>query len=167
MPRILFVDPGKMSGYGFLEWGADFGLERPTFYGGEMPHDHFLDWVGRWDASPERMVPALARWGLQSVVCEGFHVTAATAQKVRADEPLWSVEQRGCLRTWCRWANIPFITQMPSAMKFDESGSKLKKLGWWAPAPGVKGEAGHRRAAGKHAVKYAVDHRIIDPRILL
>lgn len=166
MPKILFVDPGKMTGYGFLYWGPGSGTDQPAFVGGEMAHDDFLDWVGR----PQQIAAGrsfLEAWDLQSVVCEGFHVTAATAQKVRADEPLWSVEQRGCLRTWCRWANIPFITQMPSAMKFDESGSKLKKLGWWAPAPGVKGEAGHRRAAGKHAVKYAVDHRIIDPRILL
>lgn len=68
---------------------------------------------------------------------------------------------------WCRKAGIAFEEQSRTAKRFDSNGSKLKRIGWWKPADGVKGEAGHRRDAARHALKWGVDHGLIDPKGLL
>jgi hypothetical protein len=68
---------------------------------------------------------------------------------------------------WCRRLSIPFQTQMPLVKDFDSNGAMLKRLGWYKPIDGVKGEAGHRRAAAKHALKFGIDHNLIDREKLL
>lgn len=153
--RALVVDPGKITGYGFLTWGSQ---EFPTFHGGELPEEQFLDFI----------YPTLYRGGSTThVICEGFKITARTPQTNPTHRELWSVQQLGILKLWCRWGNIPFFDPFPSAKNFDKDGTKLRKLGWWDPAPGVKGEAGHRRDAARHALKWGVDHRIIPLEALL
>lgn len=152
--RILFFDPGRMTGW----LAVDTMKNQLEQTGGELPHSDFLrmadKWINEW------------RWP-DRVVGEGFIVTPETAQRVKASEPLWSVEQLGCVRYWCERQGIPFETPSPSAKYFDRDGSKIKRLGWWTAAPGVKGEAGHRRDAARHAVKWLTDHHIIDLEKLL
>jgi hypothetical protein len=149
--RILFVDPGKDTGWFALDTRSE------TWTGGELPHFEFLTWAEQtvyhqpW---PER------------VVCEGFRITAETAQKVRARDPLWSVEQIGALRFWCERNGIPFETP-PSAWKEFGTDDRLKRLDWYKPMLGVKGEEGHRRDAARHAAKWCTDHNVIDLEKLL
>lgn len=152
--RILFIDPGKATG-----WFALNTLLPPleAWTGGELQHQPFLVWAERvicQDRYPER------------VVCEGFRVTPETAQKVKASEPFWSVEQIGCLRYWCALRGIPFETP-PSASKTFGTDDRLRRLGWYKPMPGVKGEEGHRRDAARHAAKWCTDHHVIDLEKLL
>lgn len=163
MKRILVVDPGKMTGWGFLEsWSSDGSL-CTSFYGGELPHDAFIDWAFQQLSSQS---PDLNP--IDAVVCEGFTINARTQQQAPTDKEMWSVKQIGILETFCRWyGGVPFIRQMPADKNFDKNGDKLKRLGWWAASPGVTGEAGHRRDAARHALKYAVDHNLIDLRRLL
>lgn len=150
--RLMSVDPGKVTGW----FCVDFATM--AWIGGEAPQDEFLDW---FEDSP------LEFWRLDRVVVEGFHITQRTAQTNPTDEQLWSVQQIGVIKMWCRRRNLPYERQMPSAKNFDKDGSKLKKLGWWPAAPGIKGEAGHRRDAARHALKWGVDHRLIDLESLL
>lgn len=162
--RMMAVDPGKCTGWGFLDWLPG---EMPTFRGGEMSHDQFMDWVGFPVLHDFRQVPFLHYYGIDHVVAEGFKITQRTAQTNPSDTELWSVKQLGMLEWICRWQERPFTRQMPAAKTFDKDGAKIKRLGWWAPSPGVKGEAGHRRDAARHAVKWGVDHRIIPLEALL
>lgn len=171
MGRAFVVDPGKMTGYGFLEWGYPVTnngvLETVAFQGGELSHDDFLDWVG----TPCGVLPAqqsqLLAWGVTHVICEGFNITQHTPRTNPTHRELWSVGQLFALQMYARWAGIPFFDPFPAAKNYDKSGAKIKKVGWWAAAPGVKGEAGHRRDAARHALKWAVDHRIIPLEALL
>jgi hypothetical protein len=157
--RLFVADPGKETGWVIVD--AVPGHAELS-YGGELSYEMFVDWV-----TPDRERTFFSVWGIDHVICEGFKVTAKTYQTCPTQNELWSVKVHGILEMYCRWASVPFTTQMPSAMKFDEYGAKLKKIGWWDSAPGVQGEAGHRRAAAKHALKFLVDHRLIDLRTLL
>lgn len=149
--RALVVDPGKMTGCGFLDWEQG-DSQGSTFEGWELPHFEFLEWAERWVDL------------VDVVVCEGYKVTERTIkQDSSSTSGLWSVKQIGCLELWCHQLAKPFVQQMPSDKSFATT-EKLKAIGWWV---GAKGEKGHRRDAARHAVKYGVDHRIIDPRRLL
>lgn len=149
--RILFVDPGRITGWFHIDTMQP--AESAT-QGGEMPMQDFL-----WMAEN-----SISHRAFERVVCEGFVINEQTAQRVKASEPFWSVEQIGCLRYWCSRFDTAFETPSPSAKNFDRNGDKLRRLGWW---PGNRGEAGHRRDAGRHAVKWLTDHHVIDLEKLL
>jgi hypothetical protein len=155
--RLFVLDPGKASGW----FCVDFTVGGWT--GGELPHEQMLDWLDprHGNDSP------LTLWRLDRVVTEAFRIGPQTYQNVSSDAEAWSIKQIGAVEMWCRRLQLPMDRQMPSAMKYDEDGSKLKKLDWWPAMPGVKGEKGHRRAAAKHALKWGVDHRFIDPGVFL
>jgi hypothetical protein len=155
---MLVVDPGKVTGYGFMDWvPGDQGSV--TFTGGELPHDDFVDWS--WGV----LVARREEWAVDRVLCEGFSVNQRTVKECPTDQEMWPVKQIGLLETWCRWGGKLFQRCMPGDKSFDKDGAKLRRLGWWEPA--ARGERGHRRDAGRHAVKWAVDHNIIDRRALL
>ena len=169
--RAFFVDPGKVTGYGFLEWGPAYG-PMPRFYGGEVDHDTFLDWIAPRaevlvDGRPNLRLFPQQNNGVSHIICEGFKITQRTPQTNPTHRELWSVGQLFALQMYARWAGIPFFDPFPAAKNYDKDGTKIKKLGWWDPSPGVKGEAGHRRDAARHAVKWGVDHRIIPLEALL
>lgn len=152
--RILFVDPGKRTGYGLLQ----FGSGAPLFLGAEADHDDFLDML----MSPHT---GLRAWSIDRVVCEGFDITPLTYQTNPNDEKLWSVQQIGVIKWLCRQIGVPYERQSRTALNYDKDGSKLKTLGWWqATSPGEKG---HRRDAGRHAIKWAVTHGVIDAGVFL
>lgn len=157
--RLLSVDPGRATGWFCVDFTS------MEWVGGELAHDAFLDWMEpqpRADNSSP-----LVSWHLGRVLVENFKIGPRTYQTSPTAAELWSVKQIGALEMWCRRLEIPLETAMPSGMAFDKSGSKLKALGWWSAMPGVQGEAGHRRAAAKHALKWGVDHRLIDLNTLL
>lgn len=160
--RLMAIDPGKMTGWFVIDFTT------LDWMGGELPQDEFLDWM---EPSDGAVVPLsnspLVLWRLDRVVMEGFHITQRTSQTNPTDEQLWSVQQIGVVKMWCRRLAISYERQMPSAKSFDKNGDKLKKLGWYAPSPGAKGEAGHRRDAARHALKWGVDHRVIPLESLL
>lgn len=161
--RILWVDPGKMTGFGVLSVGGH-GI---SFIGAELAHDPFIDWAANALRTPASLTPWGADIGtLTAVGYEGFNIGPRTVQQAPDDRSMWSVKQIGILETFARWAQLPTIRQMPADKSFG-TDDKLKALGWYAPAPGLKGEAGHRRDAARHALKYAVDHQLIDLRSLL
>lgn len=158
----LVVDPGKMTGYGLMDWTTatdEDGYPRAvTFRGGELPMDEFLDLATPW-VSARRV---------DVVVCETFDIRSDTQQKTAGAPLLWSAEQLGVLRFYCRHAGIPLIVQSPSEMKpFDDgkAKTKTKALGWWQDRN--PGERGHRRDAASHALLYGVRNRIINPRRFL
>jgi hypothetical protein len=155
--RLMFVDPGKMTGWFVIDTTTQ------AFMGGELEHFAFLDWT---DLSSEYTNSPLTMWHLNRVVTEKFDITPTTYQAIDAKQPLWAVEQIGVLRYWCRVRKIPFELQSRTAKKWADN-DKLRKIGWYAPAAGVKGEAGHRRDAARHALKWCVDHQLIDPGVLL
>lgn len=150
----LVVDPGKMTGYGFLDWVVG-DKQSVEFKGGELAHDPFIDWSCS-------LIQNAARPDL--VVFEGFTVNQRTAKEASSDEVMWSIKQIGVLETFCRWHRVPLVRQMPSDKSFAEGSRKLKAVGWW---DGAKGERGHRRDAARHALVYATRQNLIDPRILL
>lgn len=153
-PRsALVVDPGKVTGYGFLRWTPG-DKDSVSFSGGELEHDLFVDSAFQW----------IQTGGLDLVLMEGFTINQRTAKEASSDEVMWSIKQIGVLQTFCRWYHTPFSRQMPSDKSFAAGSAKLKALGWW---DGAKGEAGHRRDAARHAVVYATKNNIIDPRRLL
>lgn len=163
--RALVVDPGKLTGYGLLEWHESMPLKgiefvhahewAVSFSGGEMPMDDFIDYASR------TIRPALVDF----VITETFDVRADTQQKVGGG-PLWSSEQIGVMRAFARWGNIPFIEQTPADMKsFDANKEKTKVLGWWQDRR--PNEKGHRRDAASHALLFAVRRNLIDPRRFL
>lgn len=170
MTRILVVDPGKMTGFGFLDVAPNDGLSgaRCEFHGAEKPHDDFLDWASQALSNEMTNAP----WSLDEVgsidlvIVEGFTISQRTIQQAPDDRTMWSVKQIGTLEMFCRWWPTPLLRQMPSDKAFG-TDDMLKRVGWWKPEPGVKGEAGHRRDAARHALKYAVDHQLIDLRSLL
>lgn len=155
--RVLFCDNGKMTGWFVIDFASE------DFMGGEMPHAAFLDWM---DPSSQYSNAPLTEWRLDRVVAEKFDITPTTYQAIDAKQPLWAVEQIGCLRYWCTTLKIPFELQSRTAKKWADN-DKLKKIGWYAPALGVKGEAGHRRDAARHALKWGTDHKVIDLETLL
>lgn len=175
--RVLFIDPGKMTGWGILSCQD----EPLNFFGGETAYDAMLDYWGQpsfayarptiqhttQETPGMRYQSKLLEHGLSRVVMEGFDVTPRTYQATPNQDSLWAVKMIGPFELWCRWVSIPFEIQSRTAKNFDKDGSKLKKLGWWAPADGVHGEAGHRRDAARHALKWGVDHRLIKPEVLL
>jgi hypothetical protein len=167
--RILVVDPGKMTGWGFLDvfQHPDDLKEDVSFRGGEMAHDDFIDWasqvisnVGALDLIGDPVGP------IDLVIVEGFTITERTIQQAPDDRSMWSVKQVGILETFCRWWPTELRRQMPSDKAFG-TDAMLKRVGWWDPMPGAKGERGHRRDAARHALKYVVDKQIIDLRRLL
>lgn len=150
--RIFVIDPGKATGWFCVDFGTG------DWMGGEKPHDDFLDWL-----EPQPVAQSnspLLLWGIDRVLMEGYKIGPKTYQKTPTDNELWSVKQIGAVEMWCRRLGLPFDRQMPSAMELDADGSKLRAVGWWKAMDGVKGEAGHRRAAAKHALKWATDHGI-------
>lgn len=157
--RLLTIDPGKMSGWFCIDFST------MDWMGGELSHDDFLDWM---DPQPDATSNSpLVLWRIDRVLMEGFKVGPKTYQTNPTDAELWPVKQIGAVEMWCRRLGIEFQTQGSAAMKFDESGDKLKALGWYKAAPGVTGEAGHRRAAAKHTLKWGVDHNVIPREALL
>jgi hypothetical protein len=153
----LVFDPGKVTGYGFLRW-VPGDKSSAGFQGAELDHHSFLQNAEEW----------IAGGSLSRVVGEGYKVTARTVEQDSSSVTgLWSVKQLGAVEHWCWRAGVPFEQQMPSAKSFDASGDKLRRVGWWAPGPGRVGERGHRRDAARHALKWAVDHRVVDPGVLL
>lgn len=148
--RLLIVDPGKLTGYGFLVCGTPH--KDPTFSGAELPHFDFLANVGSWIR------------GIDKVVCESFRVNNMTARKVGGDR-LWAAEQIGVLRYFCHFAHVDYVEQSPSDAKHFATDAKLKKLGWYAPVN--PGEKGHRRDAARHALLWSINNRKMDPKILL
>lgn len=151
----LFVDPGRATGFVFIAKNGDGSL---SCTGGELHHEPFLDSASRW------LGGALH---LERVVMENFDITPTTFQTIKKKDPVWAIEQIGCLRTWCRWKDVPFELQSRSAKGFDSDGSKMKKLGWYAAAPDVVGEKGHRRDAARHAISWLVTHGVLNPEALL
>lgn len=157
--QALVVDPGKVTGYGFLSFHQSDKSVAPEFRGSELHADDFVDLVETWLADRE----SADSFGIDLVVCENFTVTERT---VHQREPVqWSTEQIGVLRHRCRRAGVPFVLQPTSAKAFG-SDEKLKKLGWYG-APRGSGEKGHRRDAARHALAYLVDHHLIDLKRLL
>lgn len=145
---ILVVDPGKITGYGFLFPNR----EPPQFVGGELEHYDFLDHI-------EGVVGVV-----DAVVCESFHISQRTLQQ-RTDKQ-YSIGQIEILRWWCeRKYHIPFTLQSPADAKRFATDEKLQQMGWYkATSPGEKG---HRRDAARHALLYGINKRLIDPRRLL
>lgn len=155
--RVFFCDPGKVTGWFVVDFAAD------NFLGGEMPHADFLDWM---DPSSQYSNAPLTEWRLDRVVAEKFDITPTTYQTISGTDPLWAIEQIGCLRYWCSVLKVPFELQSRTAKKWADN-DKLKKIGWYPPAAGVKGEAGHRRDAARHALKWGVDKGVLDGSRLL
>ena len=155
--RLLALDPGRMSGWFCIDFTT------MDWTGGELPHDQILDWLDPRHGNDSPLV----LWSLDRVLTEAFRIGPKTYQTTPTDEEAWSIKQIGAVEMWCRRLSLPLNRQMPGAMKYDDSGDKLRKLGWWSAMPGVKGEKGHRRAAAKHALKWGVDHRLIDPGVFL
>lgn len=153
---FVFVDPGRVTGYVFIGKREDGSL---YCSGGEQQHEMFLDSASRWIGSGHKHI--------ERMVVERFDITPTTYQTVKKKDPVWAIEQIGCLRTWCRWKDVPFELQARDAKGFDADGAKLKKLGWWMPEAGVIGEAGHRRDAARHAVSWLVTHGVLNPEVLL
>ena len=151
--RVLVVDPGKMTGWGWLTWVAG-DKESVEFVGGEMGHDTFVDF----------MFAALQSGEVDTVLIEGFTVNQRTAKEASSDQVMWSVKQIGIAETFCRWYHVEFLRQMPSDKAFAAGADKLKKMGWW---DGARGEAGHRRDAARHALLYCTRNQLIDLRRLL
>lgn len=151
--RALVVDPGKMTGFGFLEWEpSELGMGS-TFDGWERDHFGFLEWAE----------PVIAMVDL--VVCEGYKVSQRTMKEDPSSvDGLWSIKQIGCLELWCHQAGVRFVQQMPGDKAFADN-DKLKAIGWWQATE--KGEKGHRRDAARHAVTWGVRNNVIDPRRLL
>lgn len=156
--RLLALDPGRMSGWFCLDFSTW------AWVGGEMPHDALLDWL---DPHLTSSTSPLVLWRLDRVLMEGFRIGPRTYQTTSSDETAWSIKQIGAVEMWCRRLGLPMDRQLPAAMKYDESGDKIRRMGWWSAMPGVKGEKGHRRAAAKHALKWGVDHRLIDAGVFL
>lgn len=161
--RLLTIDPGKMSGWFCIDFAT------MSWMGGELGHDEILDWLEPSDGATynRECTSPLVLWRLNRVLMEGFKIGPKTYQTSPTDAEMWSVKQIGVVEMWCRRLGIPFETQFSTAMKFDASGAKIKKLGWYKPMDGVTGEAGHRRAAAKHTVKWGVDHNVIPRELLL
>jgi hypothetical protein len=152
--RLFSADPGKITGWFMIDFATG------SWTGGELEHDTFLDWM---EPQPHQYTNSpLMLWSVDRVLVENFKIGPRTFQTNPTAAELWSVKQIGALEMWCRRLDIPISLQMPSAMLFDKDGSKLKRLDWWAPKVVVKGEAGHRRAAAKHALKFGIDHNLID-----
>lgn len=157
--RLFSIDPGKMTGWFMVDFSTG------SWTGGELPHDVFLDWM---EPQPHQYSNSpLMLWSVDRVLMEGFKIGPRTYQTNPTHAELWSVQQIGVVEMWCRRLGIPFQTQMPLSKDFDGNGAKIKKMDWWAPKVGVKGEAGHRRAAAKHALKWGMDHNVIDLERLL
>lgn len=152
----IFVDPGKMTGYVMAWKPADAPW---VCRGAELSHDDFLDTSFKWLKDSPMFI--------RRVVVENFDITPTTYQTLKKKDPVWAIEQIGCLRTWCRWFGVPFELQSRSAKSFDADGTKLKKLNWWAPEVGVTGEEGHRRDAARHAVSWLINHGVMNPEVLL
>jgi hypothetical protein len=174
--RVLFLDPGKMTGWGILHCHD----EPLSFLGGEASYETVLDYWGQpsfayarptiqatQESPGMRYQSKLLEHGINRVVAEGFDITPRTYQTNPNQDTLWAVKMLGPFELWCRWAGIAFEVQSRTAKNYDKAGDKLKRLGWWVPAEGVHGEAGHRRDAGRHAIKWGVDHRLIDPGVFL
>lgn len=160
--RLFSIDPGAATGWFCIDFTTG------DWMGGEMPHDDFLDWMEPTDGAVAPLSNSpLVLWRLDRVLIEGFKVGPKTYQTNPTDAELWSVKQIGTVEMWCRRLNIPFQTQMPLNRDFDGNGAKLKKMGWYKPVDGVKGEEGHRRAAAKHALKWGLDHQVLDGSKLL
>lgn len=155
--RLLSIDPGKASGW--FCWDS----QSTGWIGGEMQHDQILDWCDPElnDSSP------LVLWHLERVLIEDFKIGPKSYQTSPHSGFLWSVKQIGAFEMWCRRLGIAFETQMPLAKKFVENHAKLKKIGWYNPMPGVTGEEGHRRMAANHALKWGLDHGLLEGGELL
>lgn len=154
MTLILAVDPGKRTGVGWLHSAGTAGMA--TFTGWEATDEDFAAWwMEELDGEGN---------GIDVVVCEGYKVTARTAQQDNDTRSgLWSIQLLGLLQYTCRLRGIPLVQQMPSDKAF-ASDAKLKKIGWWQGNPGEKG---HRRDAARHALTYGVRNGLIAPERLL
>jgi hypothetical protein len=101
-----------------------------------------------------------------AIICEAYLITNDTIKKSRQN---WSLELIGALRFMAWKDSIPFILQTPSeALHFVKSGDndefgKLKRLGWYV----TNNQGNHQNAARSHLLLYAVNNKIVDPRLLL
>lgn len=91
------------------------------------------------------------------VVCESYIITGATASKSQQLDALYVI---GHIEAQCRKLGFPFHLQPPSAKAFCPD-DKLHALGWYTPG------RGHANDAARHALKYAVSHRLSGYETLL
>jgi hypothetical protein len=81
--RLLSIDPGKMTGWFCIDFTTG------DWHGGEMLHDHFLDWMEPADGPVATFSP-LVCWSLDRVLIEGFKIGPKTYQTNPTDAELWS-----------------------------------------------------------------------------
>ena len=92
--------------------------------------------------------------GIETVVCEAFHISTGTAKKAQAGS-LTTIEIIGAARWICYKRGVEFILQTPADAKSFCDNDKLRALGWWTRG------ADHSRDATRHLVLYLVRASII------
>lgn len=129
-PRfVLAVDPGKTTGYAWLDSEDNFG------YGEVEGRFDFYRLVREWTSTG----------AVPEIVCESWSVTEETHKKSTQQDPylMW-----GYLEGLCDANGWTFDTQQPAQKAFG-TDEKLKAIGWEATTKG-----GHARDASRHLLLY-------------
>ena len=137
--NILAVDPGKTTGWAYYRY--DMGL---ADYG-EYDFEQFVRWVDRNKAD------------LDTVVCERYIITGATAVKSQQPEALQVI---GFLRGISITEDSSFILQMPNDAKRFATDERLDEVGWLFP-----GGKGHSRDAARHLLLYLAKEGLYVPEV--
>lgn len=122
--KILALDPGKLSGFAWLNTD-----DLTSFTSWMLPHMEALNDV--WAHVEARTVDL--------IVCESFIITAQTLKKSRGEN--WSLEQIGATRWMCSLHDIPFELQSPADAKSFVDDRRLSDVGWRKTGPGHDNDA--------------------------
>jgi hypothetical protein len=137
--RILAVDPGKTTGWAFVDT-----VRKHSFAADQAGMMEFLDMAEH----------VLSKGKVDVVVVEDFVITMKTLKKTQGE--LWSLEQLGILRWLCYVHGVEFARpQTASDGKSFGTDHKLRAAGWFASTTG-----GHRNDACRHLLKYLADHEL-------
>lgn len=141
--RILAVDPGKTTGWAFLNTNAYDYHKSPAIV--------ILPQVGEyeWYEFLERYEDWLYSGKIDVTVSESFIISRETLKKTRQN---YSLEAIGVMRYMSQRKGREFVLQAPSVAKSFATKEKLDKLGWWP-----KGQD-HAQDASRHLLTYVAAH---------
>ena len=147
MTHLLAIDPGKMTGWAWIEYSKTSTKIMETR---EVPFEDIYTLLTEYLDHEQRV---------DAVVIEDFRITAGTG---KLGSPDWSLRIIGATELLTQRHGIPLTKQMPSSAKTFSTDDKLRAVDLWH-----RGGAGHANDALRHALLYLVKDGWVDRRLLV
>jgi hypothetical protein len=139
LPEVLvWLDPGKLTGWAMLEHGE-------SFLSGQGDFAEVDDLVNTWV------------FNLGSHLWLGWEMYVVTGGGGRFGSPEYSLEMIGAVKSACRRYRVTTLPPQPSAARKLGDDDKLRRLGWYRPGQR------HANDAANHLLAYLLRENLLPP----